>query len=64
MDKPNGFAGNDGGDIEIAFGFRCRIVGDDTFHILQKFELAAHPAPGMIIDQAAPVKRRGPDIIA
>ena len=64
MDQPDGFACNDGGDIEIACGLRRRIFGRDRFDILHELDLAAHPAARMIVDQAAAGERRRPDIVA
>src|SRR5258705_10117642 len=62
MDQPDGFARDDGGDIEIACRPRRRIFGRDRFDILHEFDLPSHPAASMIVDQAAAGKRRRPDI--
>ena len=64
MDEPDGLAGNDRRDVEIAGGLGVGVFGGDRFDILQQFEFAAAPAPRMIVDQAAPVERRRPDIVA
>jgi hypothetical protein len=50
--------------IEIAGRLRRGIFGRDRVDVLQKFDLASDPAPRMIVDQAAAVKRRRPDIVA
>ena len=41
MDQSDGFAGNDGGDIEIAGRLRRRIFGRDRVDILHQLDLAA-----------------------
>ena len=64
MDQPNGLTGDDGGDIEIAGGPGCGIFGRDRMDVLQKFEFAPHPAPRVMVDQAAAVERRRPDVVA
>ena len=64
MDQPDGFAGNDGGDIEIAGRLRRGIVGCDRSARLHQLDLAARPAPHMVVDQAAPGEWRRPHIVA
>jgi len=63
MDQPNGFAGNDSRNIEIAGGLGRGIFGCDRLCILQELNFAAGPAPRMIVDQAAPGKRCRPDVV-
>ena len=64
MNQSDGLAGNDGCDVEISGRPRRCIFGGDRFDILHEFDLAAHPAPRMIVDQAAAGERRRPDIVA
>src|SRR5215204_2632999 len=47
MDQTYGLSRNDRGDVEIAGGLCRRIFGGDLLHVLQQFDLAADPAPGM-----------------
>src|ERR1700710_2973228 len=47
MDQPDGFAGDDRGDIEIAGGLRRRIFGGDRVDVLHQLDFAADPAPRM-----------------
>ena len=64
MDQPDGFAGNDSGDIKISGGFCNRVFGGNHAQLLQQFDLAAYPAPRVIVDQTAAGEGRGPDIVA
>src|SRR5947207_7760863 len=45
MDQPDGFSGDDRGDIEIAGGFGRHIFGGDRVDVLHQFDFAADPAP-------------------
>ena len=52
MDQADGFAGKHGGDIEITRSPRRRILRGDLVHTLHQLDLAAGPAPQMVVDQA------------
>ena len=64
VDQPNSFSCDHGGDIKITCSLGRGVFGCNLVHILQQLDLPPHPAPRMIVDQAAPGKRRRPDIVA
>ena len=58
--SPADFTGKDGGDIEIAGRFRRGIFRCDLVRTLHQLDLAARPAPHMVVDQRARGEWRRP----
>src|SRR4051812_29406358 len=63
MNQPDSLAGDNGRDVEVAFGPCLHIVGRHAVDPLQQFQLASQPAPGMIVDQAASSERPGQTLL-
>ena len=62
--EADGLARDHRGDVEIAGRLRRGMLRRDRGDILHQLELAADPAPGVVVDQAPAGKRRRPDVVA